>query len=387
MRILHISESLNPAHGGTPQVAKALASAQGDLGGEVTILTRDEPEHADAIRESMADMPGAERVTIACVPRGERFDRFLSRPAAAWVRDHAGEFDFGHLHSMWSPIPHGAARGLASLGVPYTLCPHGMLDGWSMGQSRLRKALHLRLLSGQTMRRCAFIHALNDHEKGCVGSFNFGSPVEVLSNGVFRRTLDTPRSPDVFRAERPAIGQNPYVIFLGRLHYKKGLDLLADAFSQVAERVPEAHLVLVGPEGGAGEPTLATLRDRGLADRVHALGPIYGGQKYDALAGAVGFCLPSRQEGFSVAVCEALACGTPAIISEDTHFPELAEAGAGVVCPLDARRFAVALAGIFEDRERGRAMGERGRAMVAERYTWDTIARRSFDLYTRHRRD
>lgn len=384
MRILHVSESLDPAHGGTPAVPKALASAQAGLGHDVTILTRDEPGRAGAIRESMASIPHAEKVRIVGVPRGGRLDMWINRAARAWTREHAGDFDFAHLHSMWSPIPHGAARGLAAGGVPYTLCPHGMLDEWSMARSRSKKMLHLALVGRRTMRRCAFIHALSEHEAACVQSFGFGPPAEIIGNGVQPAEYESIPDPCEFRAAHPELGDGPYVVFLGRLHPGKGLDLLASAFASIAERFPDARLVLIGPDAGARAGVERIAADAGIGGRVVLTGPVYGREKLAALAGAVCDALPSEHEGFSVAICEALACGTPVVISPECHFDEVAAAGAGVVVERRADALAGALASLLDDRSGAVEMGRKGRELVFERYTWPGVAGRCVGLYRRH---
>jgi glycosyltransferase involved in cell wall biosynthesis len=384
MRVLHVSESLDPAHGGTPAVPKAIAAAQAGSGHEVTILTRDEPDRAGAIRNSMASIPHADRVRIATVPRGGRFDALINRAARAWARDHGGGFDFAHLHSMWSPIPHGAARGLADAGVPYTLCPHGMLDDWSMARSRARKSLHLALVSRETLARAAFLHALSEHERDCTARFGFAPPIEIVGNGVQPGEYETLPDPAAFRAAHPAIAPGPFVVFLGRLHPGKGLELLTRAFARVAPDFPDSSLVLVGPDAGAKAGIVHAAAETGIAGRVVFTGPAYGRDKLAALAGAACYALPSEHEGFSVAVCEALACGTPVIISPECHFEEVARAGAGLVVPREESALAAALGRLLGDAGTARAMGRRGRELVFERYTWPVIAERLLGLYTRH---
>lgn len=363
---------------------KALACAMVGLGHDVTILTRDEPERASAMRESMVGMPGAEGVEIATVPRGGRFDALLNRHARDWAVREGGSYDFAHLHSMWSPIPHGAARGLAAAGVPYTLCPHGMLDYWTMRQSRAKKLVHLAIVSRKTMRGCAFIHALNAHEAACVDRFGFGAPCEVVSNGIFASSFEMLPSPDVFLDAHQALRGKRYILFLGRLHFKKGLDYLAHAFIEIAARHPDVMLAVVGPDGGAGGAFSEQISRAGLSDRVVMPGPIYGPEKLGALVGAACFCLPSRQEGFSVAICEALACGLPVVISEACHFPEVEGAGAGVVCGLDASAVAGGLDQVLAEPDQASRMGESGRRLVMERYTWPAIAARCVSLYESH---
>ena len=347
MRILHVSETLDPAHGGTPAVPKLLGAAQAALGHEVTILTRDEPSRAEAIRESLDAIPGASALRIETVAPEGGLGSILNRGARRWVAERSSGFDFAHLHSMWSPVPHGAARGLARARIPYCLCPHGMLDAWSMAQSAARKRVHLALVGRRTMARAAFVHALNPHEAECVRRFGFGSPIEVLGNGINPELVGSLPEPGSFRSQHPVLGDDPFVLFLSRLHHKKGLDLLAPAFVRLAQADPRVRLVVVGPDGGARAAFEQAINSAGVAGRVVLTGPLYGRDKLGALADASVFCLPSRQEGFSVAICEAMAAGLPVVISEACHFPEAIEAGAGHLCALEAGSIAEALLAVL----------------------------------------
>lgn len=383
MRVLHVVDSLDPARGGPPQVVTRLAGAQVGLGCEVTVLTRDEPDRKEAIAESISALPNAGGITIATVPGGGGLGKVFGKTAERWAAEH-GDFDFAHLHAVWGSMPHGAARALASRGVPYTLCPHGMLDDWSMAQSTLKKKIHLALISGKTFRGCAFIHALNEHEAACIESFGFGPKAEVLNNGVFRDEFDELPEPGSFRAKHPGLGDKPYIVFISRLHFKKGLDHLAGAFITIAGKHPDAHLVVIGPDDGAQSAFERDIAGAGLGERVHLTGPMYGREKLSALVDASCFCLPSRQEGFSIAICEALACSAPVVITQECNFPEVAEAGVGIVVPLSTQNIADGLDQVLSDPAAGAEMGRRGREMILTRFAWPTIAERSIELYEKY---
>jgi glycosyltransferase involved in cell wall biosynthesis len=179
----------------------------------------------------------------------------------------------------------------------------------------------------------------------------------------------------------PALGGRPYFLFLSRLHYKKGLDYLADAFAIVAARNSDVQLVVAGPDDGARADFEGRIAAAKLSDRIHVPGPIYGTEKLSAIAGAACFVLPSRQEGFSMAILEALACGVPAVVSAECHFPEVAEVGAGEVVPLEAAALAAAIGRVLADPDRRRKMGQAGRELVAVRFTWPRIAETSIETY------
>ena len=268
----------------------------------------------------------------------------------------------------------------AAAGVPFVLLPNGMLDPWSLRQKAWKKRLALALGHRRLMDRAAFLHVGNADEERGVRLAGLTAPAVVIPNGAHPAEFDPPPPPGRFYADHPELAGRPYVLFLGRLHFKKGLDYLADAFAALAAHHPGVQLVVAGPDDGAAAPLRAAVAAAGLAGRVHLVGPIFSNARYAALADAAVFCLPSRQEGFSVAILEAMACGTPVVVSEACHFPEVAAAGAGEVVPLNAAAVAAALGRVLSNPDRA-AMGRAGRELVMSRYTWPRVAEQLVAAY------
>ena len=171
------------------------------------------------------------------------------------------------------------------------------------------------------------------------------------------------------------------MLFLSRLHTKKGLDILAQAFVLLAGSYPYVDLVVAGPDGGARDAFVTLVDQLGIEDRVHLTGPLYCNGKLRALVDASCFCLPSRQEGFSVAITEAMACGLPVVVSDACHFPEVKSAHAGAVVSLDPAEVASALAGILDNPAMASIMGRNGQRLVRENYTWPRIAEQTIQGY------
>jgi glycosyltransferase involved in cell wall biosynthesis len=160
------------------------------------------------------------------------------------------------------------------------------------------------------------------------------------------------------------------------------LDYLADSFAQLHARNPEWQLVVAGPDGGERAPFEQRVAGLNLNDSVRVIGPAYGGEKFALLRTAGCFCLPSRQEGFSIAILEAMACRVPVVVSENCHFPEVAAVGAGRVVPLETGAIAAALLDVAAaSSDERRQMGEAGRRLVEDRFTWDKVAARSVGAY------
>jgi glycosyltransferase involved in cell wall biosynthesis len=231
--------------------------------------------------------------------------------------------------------------------------------------------------------RAAFVQVLYMDERDAKAQLQLRAPLMVLPNGIFPGEIDLlPPASDFFHAH-PALAGHPFVLFLARLHPGKGLDYLAEAFSILAASNPQVQLVVAGPDGPAREPFGRRITQLNLSDRVHLIGPIYGHDKFAALSAAACFCLPSEHETFSMSITEALACGVPVVISENCHFPEVAEVGAGKVVPLEAEAIARGLLEVLGDPAAAHRMGEAGRRLVAERFTWPVIARQSIEAYAK----
>lgn len=387
MHILHVIASLDPADGGPSAVVPRLAAAQAALGDRVTLVSyAPPPDAAAATAQALAGIPGLDRCDLRQVPPPGVAERFSGSVLAAAVGLAVGDgaATVCHLHGVWEGCLRASAAVLRRRGVPYCVVPHGMLDPWSLSQRRWKKELALAAGYRRMLTGAAFLHTLNRDEAALLRPLGLGRPAEVIPNGVCLEELTPLPPPRDFRRRHPALAERDIVLFLGRLHYKKGLDLLAESFVRLARRRRDPVLVVAGPDAGAQTDLVQRVTAAGLKDRVLLTGPLYGRDKLEALAAAACFCLPSRQEGFSIAITEALACGLPTVVSEPCHFPEVAEAGAGHVVPLTVPALADALGQVIDAPPAARArMAEAGRRLVAERFTWTRVAEHLRGVYRR----
>jgi len=254
-----------------------------------------------------------------------------------------------------------------------------------LSEKPLKKKLALTLAYNAMLKAASMFHALSAYEQDCTRGFIRGlgaeTPVEVIPNGVFLDEIDPLPEPGAFYAQHPELNGEPYVVFLSRLHPVKGLPILVDAFARATRDRGPARLVIAGPDAGAQGDAERAAEAHGVADRVHFVGPQWGSDKYAALRDARCFALPSEHEGFSMAICEALACGVPVAISDTCFFPDVATEGAGYVVQRDAEPLAEALATLLGDETAARSMGDAGRRLVEQRYTWPRIAERAVGLY------
>ena len=369
IRILHVIASLDPAKGGPQAVVENLSLAQASLGHRVAVAS-----YAAGSETTFIAPETLVGVDLHLLPQGDAVERLTASRMAGALCRLVPKFDVLHLHGVWEPLLLRAAWVARQASKPYLVQPHGMLDPWSLSQGTRKKRLALLLAHRRLLNRAARIVTLNADEARLIRPLGLTAGTVTIANGVSLPTIDAQSVPGQFRAAHPELGGGPFIMFLGRLHHKKGLDVLAEAFRLLAARRPDLHLVAAGPEAGAGDVLRQAAHASGLGDRVHIVGGLFGARKFEALADAACFCLPSRQEGFSVAVLEALSCGLPVAISEECHFPEVELRGAGRVVSLDPSAFAGAIEDILRNPDAAAKMGTNGRRLVAERYTWSRIA-------------
>ncbi len=363
-------------------MALRLAAAQQAAGHRVLIVSPPEPRAATRIAAAAKRIPDGEAVERADAPGTEHGPLRTLLKRTAWD-DLVSRADILHLHGVWEPMLTAAAAAARRAGKPYCLEPHGMLDRWALRSSRWKKKLALGLGVRRTITGASFILALNEDEVRLMGVVDRRSapPRIVIPNGVFLEEIEPLPPKGAFRKRHPALFGRRFVLFLSRLHRKKGLDHLAEAFRRIAPLHPDLDLVVAGPDDGARAPFEAAVAASGLKRRVLVLDGLWGEEKIEALVDAECFCLPSRQEGFSMAITEALACGTPVVISEECRFPEVADEGAGEVLPLDPSAFAEALDALLSSPDHAAAMGSAGRRLVRAAYTWPSIALRTLQAY------
>jgi glycosyltransferase involved in cell wall biosynthesis len=385
MKITHVIGSLDPAGGGPPQVAARLAAAQAHDGHTVRLVSYTSTGRETQVRQSLQSVPYLDAVDLVYLPPpATRLHRVTAGHVRAELSGIVKDSDVLHMHGVWETLLRAAAGVARRLDRAYVVRPAGMLDPWSMSQKGWKKRLAMKLAYKKMLDGALFIHALNGDEAGLIGPLKLSCPVTVIPNGVFQEEIEPLPQPGTFRSQHPQLAGHPFVMFMARLHYKKGLDYLADSFHRLTQSGSEAHLVVAGPDEGAQQDFENRVRQLGLSDRVHVVGPIYGETKYAALTDAACFCLPSRQEGFSVAITEALACGAPCVISEPCHFPEVAQANAGRVTPLNAEAVGRALIEVMGDEQLRNRMSENARELVRQRYNWPAIAKLTVETYQKY---
>lgn len=286
------------------------------------------------------------------------------------------------IHGIWQAHCVSFGRYCRARRMPYVVSAHGMLDAWAVRHKRWKKSAYAALAERRNLGGASCLRALTMQEAEDYRRFGLRNPVAVIGNGVELPTAEM-LDPERFLGQWPELRGRRLVIFLSRLHEKKGVDILARSWGRLAGENPDWHLVVAGPNNGDCRERLeAMVRERGLAERVTFTGMLDSEMKWSALGASEVFALPSHSEGFSVAVLEALAAGLRVLLTPGCNFGELrGKSFARVVEAADAP-VAEGLAALMGmDREDARRAGEEGRTYVGERYSWAAIGEQMADVY------
>lgn len=294
-----------------------------------------------------------------------------------------GAWDILHLHGLWMYSSLAVLRSSQSARCPRIVSPHGMLDPWALANSGWKKRIVSALYEGRNLHGATCLHALNEAEAIAFRDYGLRNPVAIVPNGVDLREADAVHPPPPWADQLPKGARA--LLFLGRIHPKKGLPGLIAAMGQIGSaRLGPWHLVIAGWDQGGHECDLRTQAEvAGIAANVIFVGPQFGVDKASTLAHADAFILPSHSEGLPMAVLDAWAHRLPVLMTEACNLPEGTEAGAAVRISLEPEIMAVELRDFFAlTRSEQQHIGDAGRGLVEERFDWRSIGRQMADVYS-----
>jgi glycosyltransferase involved in cell wall biosynthesis len=365
MRVLHVIPSLAERSGGPAAAIVPMCRALQTHGIEPLIVTTNEGRP----RINTDSNVNYDGVTARFFPVQLGASYKYSRPLTAWLNRHVREFDVVHVHAVFNHASVAAARACGRSGVPYVVRPLGTLDPWSMKQKSVRKHLFWFLFAKRLLQGSAAMHYTAAAEKTATEKYLGLNHGRVVPLGVEVNGSD----PVPGQVRLPV--QDPYVLVVSRLHPKKGLDHLIDAFNSLANQKWQLVIAGDGPRD-----YLDYLKQKARqSERIVFTGWVEGHQKEALLRGASLFALPSRQENFGLSVVEAMACGVPVLVTPHVNLAtEIHGAGAGWIVDLNelSEGLATAIEDDGERLKRGKAAYE-----FSKRYSWDKVAMDLTDLY------
>jgi glycosyltransferase involved in cell wall biosynthesis len=325
---LHVIHSLDPKWGGPAEGVKQLAAAALRLKHAVEVVTF-EPPHASWSREF--------ECPIHFIGPNYLFYGY-SPSYRSWLQRNASRFDAIVINGLWQYHSMATWSVLRGTGTPYYVFTHGMLDPWfkrSYPLKHVKKSVYWRIWERRVLRDARAVLFTSEEERR-LASQTFGrykANELVVNYGVAGANGNASQQREMFLQRFPELRGMRLLVFLARIHEKKGCDLLIEAFAQVARTCQKLRLVMAGPdERGLLGKLQQRCEDLGIGMQVVWTGLLGYDLKYGALHAAEAFVLPSHQENFGLAVAEALSCGTPVLISDKVNiWREVLEDHAGLV--------------------------------------------------------
>ena len=365
--------------GGPPFSTFSLCLALADAGADVRVITTDRngSQRLDVPTDEWTQSDGL-RVWYARSLPGPYYPAPSARRA---VRSAPRADCFLASGTLWTHLGLLGWRAGRRLGVPAIVVPRGLLDPWALAYKPTRKRLYWWIAARRIVREAAVVVALTEHERRTLHAFGLARRIEVVPNGIRVEDFTNPWSREQLGQWLPQLGGQPFVLFLGRVHAKKGLPPLIESVCRPELGTRAVRLVIAGPVDSGYRSTF----DRILATspvraQIVLTGPVSGEPKAALLAHASAFVLPSLSEGLPVAALEALASGCPTILTPACHLPEVAATGAGIEVAPDAAQIAVAIGRLLADPAFSRETARRGVQLARQRFDWQTVGTRMLSL-------
>lgn len=373
LNILHITPYYAPAYafGGVVRAVESLAVAQIKRGHTVTVLTTDSLDHQGRYSGSRDEMRAGVRV-VRLVNLSHllhaRLNFALPRNLKSTADTLIQAADVVHVHEFRTPLTVATAPLAHAANKPVVLSPHGTLTR-ATGRSWLKIAWD-RIMSPRTAAYINHIAALTQTEADDIRElwhkFGYDAPVTVIPNGIDPAPFEHMPDAANFR-QKYGLGDSVIVLFMGRLHARKGVDVLLRAFHNC--EASGAKLVIAGPDEGM----LAQLQAAAGNDVIFT-GYLDSAARLQALATADIFALPATGEGLSMAVLEALAAGVPVILSPGCNMPEAETSGAGVIVEAATAPLTDALTSLIHDPTRRQNMSHAARQLIREQFSVANVA-------------
>lgn len=389
MKILHVIQSVNPETGGPIEALVRSDATWRRYGHRREIVSLDLP-----------DDPWTQTCPIITHALGSAFVRrwtphlpllrygFAPR-LIPWLRRHASDYDAIVVNGLWNYTDFAARLVLPFQRKPYFVFTHGMLDPWfrkNYPAKHIAKQLVWLISEGPLLHAAKAVMFTCEGERSSArGSFRpYRLAEHVAGYGTADPPARTAEQDAAFREAAPALPSR-YLLFLGRLHEKKGCDLLVEAFAAIASRESDLDLAIAGPDTAGWRQKLeAQAAAAGVAQRLHWCGMLHGEAKWGALHGCDAFVLPSHGENFGVAVAEALACSKPVLLSDKVNIATDIEAqGGGIVAP-DTLVGTIELLQRYVSLSPARRieMGRRARSCFEEHFDIDKAALNAMALFS-----
>ena len=359
---VHFVPEIRLELGGVVQAVVDLCQAIAARGHQVTLVTCDASDTPAHWREGPGDWP-----TIVELPTSRLTQKLISQRGLQRFRELVQQVDVAHLHIPWRLTNVQLSRVLRDVGIPYVFTIHGMLDDWSMRQRTWKKRAYLTLVGRTVFRNATAIHCTAKGERDQARQWiPIGDRAVVQCYALDLTAYDPLPGPEPALRSFPEIRpEKKKILYLSRLHPKKGVEVLLGAAALLRKQRSDIQLLIAGPgEENYVAQLKAMAAQLGVSDIAHFLGMVKGVEKRSLYQLSDVFVLPTHQENFGLVLAEALVCGTPVVTTRGTDiWQELQEAGARIV-DLTPEAIAEGIAETMGEDDGGVQLGARGQEYV-----------------------
>lgn len=373
MRVLCVNSSIDlKSGGGTAERTVKLAKHLNRYGVEASVLTTNVGVNED-LRKSLNG------IELHVPPL--LIDRYqVPQCSLKYLKKIVKKADVIHLMNHWTffnAIIYVLCRHFRK---PYVVCPAGALP--IFGRSRLLKRIYNLVIGYKIIQNATAHVGITNGEKGQFKDYGVDpKSVNIIPNGISPEEF-VDKNGDEFR-KKHSIGNNPFILFLGRLNLIKGPDLLLNAFTEIRKQFPDYHLVYAGPDEGMLEVLKSVVERKQIQKFVHFIGYIGGKEKSQAYHEAELLAITSRQEAMSIVVLEAGGAGTPILLTDVCGFDQIEEIGGGVIVRPTAAGIQKGLSKLLDDRQRMKQMGSTLNRFVLENFTWNAVVQKYIRLFSK----
>ncbi|WP_042341406.1 glycosyltransferase [Calothrix sp. PCC 7507] len=385
MKILHIIPSVAPVRGGPSKAVLEIVRAIRNLGVEADIITTNDDGN-DLLDVPLYQFIQYEQVPIQFFPRFSPLvnsvrEFAFSSQLTVWLWHNASKYDLLHVHAIFSYTSTIAMAIARFKGIPYIVRPLGQLSKWSLQQSAYKKQIYLNLIERANLKHSWAIHLTSQQEQQEVSSLSLDTPSFILPHGL-SIPVSIPNARCRLRKLLNLADDEPIILFLSRLHPKKGLDYLIPALGKLTHH--RFTFVLAGSGDKKYEAEIESLLfANGMRDRTHLPGFVTGDIKNLLIQGSDLFALTSHAENFGIAVLETLAVGVPVLLTPGVALAaEVQQHQLGYVTQLDVLAIASAIEHYLTHPHEVQNMGDRARQFILKTYTWDKISTELVLLYS-----
>jgi len=386
MKVLHVIPSVAAVRGGPSKAVIEMVKSLREANCEVEIATTDDNGEIllDVSLNRLHEYQGVPvRFFARFSPNVHVVREFaFSSDLTRWLWQHIQEYDLVHVHAIFS-YPSTIAMAIARLrNIPYIVRPLGQLCQWSLQQSAAKKSLYLNVIERKNINQSASLHLTSNAEKQEIEQLNLECKNFVIPHGLAIPGI-IPNASQLLREYFQLSSKEPIILFLSRIHPKKGLEYLIQALTQIKDK--KFTLIIAGNGDSDYEAQInSCLHDYGLEDCSLMTGFVEGELKQLLLQGANLFVLTSYSENFGVAVLEALAAGTPALVTPGVALAkEIEQNDLGYVVPQEPTAIAKAIEKHLELPESEEdKLSQRTRQFVLDNYSWEQIAQQLLTVYS-----